>query len=173
MKTTPSESINGLLVIQPEVFYDYRGENFETFNQDEFDTITEKNGLNKLKFEIDSYSFSKKDVLRGFHGDGDTWKLVQCLQGFIQLVVLDVRQNSPTHENYETFYLNEKNRTQVLIPAGCVNAHLCLSDTCIFGYKLSGRYHGIGEQLHVPWNDMRFRVLWPVDKPILSQRDAS
>lgn len=171
MRFEESKKINGLVVIHPNVFYDHRGENVQTFSSIEMLEMLNKLNLPKLTFNVDSFSFSKKDVLRGFHGDAKAWKLVQCIQGSIQLVVIDLREGE-TKDKVETFYLNERNRTQILIPSGCVNAHLCLSETCIFSYKLSDTYVPIEQQLHVKWNDPKYNVFWPVKEPIVSKRDS-
>jgi dTDP-4-dehydrorhamnose 3,5-epimerase len=173
MQTIVSKEIDGLITIEPEVFYDFRGENVESFNQIRYDEIFKRYGLPKTKFVVDSFSFSRKDVIRGFHGDWKTWKILQCLQGTIQLVVIDLRKGSKTQHNTEVFQLNDKNRKQVVVPAGCVNAHLCISDTCIFSYKLSNNYVKQEDQLHVHWNDSKYEIYWPLSgSPITSVRDA-
>ena len=125
----------------------------------------------KLEFVVDSFSFSRKDVLRGFHGDTKAWKLVQCIQGSIFLVVIDTRKDSQTYNKVETFVLDDKDRKQVLIPRGCVNAHLCLTETCIFFYKLTHGYVRPEDQITLKWNDPKYKISWPVANPILSLRD--
>jgi dTDP-4-dehydrorhamnose 3,5-epimerase len=159
-------------VITPEVYCDFRGENLEAFNQEEYGMIFEQYRVPKLQFVVDSLSVSRKDTLRGFHGDFVTWKLLQCLHGALQLVVIDVKPDSRTYKKTEAFHLNDKNRKQVLLPPGCVNAHLCISETCIFNYKLSRQFTRQDQQLHIRWNDPEYKVYWPVANPILSQRDA-
>jgi len=168
-----SKNIKDLLVIQPEIFYDYRGENTETFNKEDWKRILKENGIKEFEFVVDSVSVSKENTLRGFHGDTIIWKLIQCLKGAIYFVVIDVRKDSPTFNNYETFNLNDKNRWQVLIPAGCVNAHLCISDLCIFHYKQSHCYVKQSDQIHIRWNDPTFNIFWPISDPILSERDSN
>lgn len=169
-----SSVINDLVVIQPAIFYDYRGENFEAYNEDEYGlilkSIPEFVNVN-LKFSIDSFSTSHKNVLRGFHGDTQNWKLIEVLMGSVYFVVIDTRQNSTTYKNVQYFQINEKNRNQVLVPAGCVNAHLVMSDECIFHYKLTKCYVNIEDQIHIKWNDPTFSVHWPIKTPILSKRD--
>jgi len=169
-----SEKIQDLLVIEPDIFHDFRGENLETFNQDVYEELFNKGEIENIKFVSDTFSFSERNVLRGFHGDPYTWKLVQCLRGRIFLVVIDVRTTSKTQNAYETFNINDKNRTQVLIPAGCVNAHLCMSGDCIFAYKQSHLYVPQKEQIHVKWNDPKYNIKWPVNKELLifSERDS-
>lgn len=169
-----SKVINDLIVIQPESFYDHRGENFETYNEEHYSSLVKSIPEFKekdLKFVIDSFSNSTKNVLRGFHGDKENWKLIEVLKGSVYFVVIDMRQNSSTYKNIQYFQLNDKNRLQVLVPAGCVNAHLVISDECIFHYKLTKSYVPIESQIHVKWNNPEFDVYWPINHPILSERD--
>jgi len=169
-----STIINDLIVIQPDSFYDHRGENFETYNEEHyskmFKSISEFKDKD-LKFVIDSFSNSTKNVLRGFHGDTDNWKLIDVLKGSVYFIVIDVRSNSSTHKNVQYFQLNDKNRYQVLVPAGCVNAHIVTSDDCLFHYKLTKSYVSIEKQIHIKWNDSEYNVFWPIKDPILSKRD--
>ena len=169
-----STIINDLIVIQPESFFDYRGENFETYNEEYYSLLVKSipEFKNKdLKFVIDSFSHSIKNTLRGFHGDKENWKLIQVLKGNVYFVVIDLRINSSTYKNIQYFQLNDKNRYQVLVPAGCVNAHLVTSDECLFHYKLTKSYVSIEKQIHVKWNDSTYNVFWPINNPILSKRD--
>lgn len=168
-----SNTIKDLIVFKPDIFYDFRGENMESFNPSYYEKISEHipEFKDKLRFTTDSFSFSTKHTLRGFHGDAKCWKLIQCLKGSVHLVVIDSRIDSPTFKQHTSFNLNDKNRTQVLVPKGCVNAHLCLSDECIFGYKLTESYVCIKDQIHVKWNDPEYSIYWPIKSPILSIRD--
>ena len=166
-----SEKIKDLMVIAPDVFYDFRGENCETFNKEFYDKLLQSHSIFDVNFIVDSFSFSRKNTLRGFHGDTKTWKIIQCILGDIYFVVIDFRPQSPTLNHYEIFNLNDKNRHQVLIPAGCVNAHLCISDTCIFNYKLSNSYTEQKDQISIKWNDPFYNIYWPISNPILSKRD--
>ena len=59
----------------------------------------------------------------------------------------------------------------VLVPAGCLNGHLCLSDKCIFFYKWSEKYKQPDDQITVLWNDPELNISWPTDTPVLSERD--
>jgi dTDP-4-dehydrorhamnose 3,5-epimerase len=180
--TQRDDTIQDLYLVQPQTYYDNRGENVETFCAKHykmmFSSIDVFRGniakdVPPLSFVVDSVSVSQKNVLRGMHGDNTTWKLVQCLKGSIYLAVLDLRKNSSTYKTWNSFYINEKNRHQVLIPAGCVNGHVCLSDECIFHYKLTNDYVAVEDQISIPWDDPEYGVYWPINKTnvILSRRD--
>jgi len=171
MQTSDSKKIMDLKIIKPEVFYDFRGEYIETFNAEKYKFSTAKDG--EIIFVEDDISLSKKGVLRGLHGDEKTWKLIQCLWGEIYVAVVDMRKHSSTYLQWETFAINDKNRWQLLIPAGCANGHLCLSEKCIFSYKQSQIYSGMANQFTIRWDDPKLNIFWPVTNPLLSDRDAT
>ncbi len=171
MKVEESSRIRDLRVIQPPVFHDFRGEYVETFRADRY-RFTDADGQ-PVVFVEDDVSVSRKGVLRGLHGDRKTWKLIQCLYGAIYFVVADLRPDSPTYLNWEAFAVNDRNRWQILVPAGCVNGHLCLTELCIFSYKQSEYYAGAAGQFTVRWDDPKLAIRWPIRDPILSQRDST
>jgi dTDP-4-dehydrorhamnose 3,5-epimerase len=172
MKFNESKMIKGLVIIQPEIFHDYRGEFIETYNQTAYDHL-----IKPAKFIIDDISVSRQKTMRGLHGDNKTIKLIQCLYGDILQVVIDLRIGSPTFLQYQTFAINEKNRTQLLIPAGCGNGHIVLSEKAIFSYKQTEYYGGEGSQFQYEWS--QFILDFPIRLPfhprdaILSERDAN
>lgn len=164
------KKIPSLLHIIPNVFYDYRGEYIETWNS----RIYEFN--EPITFVQDDISTSKYGVLRGLHGDWSTWKLIQCLKGEIFVAVVDCRKvSTPIPKisgEFQTFILNDKNRHQLLIPPGCANGHLVLSeDGCIFSYKQSTHYEGADKQFTLKWDYLP--IDWPIENPILSLRDKN
>ena len=170
MLVTDSNIINGLKIITPSIFNDSRGQSIETFNAKAYEFYDLDN--KRIQFVEDDISVSKQHVLRGLHGDEKTWKLIQCLFGEVFFVVLDMRADSNSYLQWEYYSLNDNNRLQILIPAGCVNGHLCLSEKCLFSYKQSHYYDGASKQIIVKWNDPKFNINWPVSEPILSKRDA-
>lgn len=170
MEIETSQKIKDLRIIKPVSFYDFRGEYLETFNKEKY-KFTDNKGQPVI-FVEDDISVSKKGVLRGLHGDEKTWKLIQCLWGEIFVAVADMRKDSPTYLHWDTFSVSDKNRFQILIPAGCANGHLCLSEKCIFSYKQSQYYSGMGNQFTVRWDDPKLKIPWPVKEPILSVRDS-
>ena len=171
MNIVESATIQGLKVISPTVFRDFRGCFLETFNAENY--CFEDGGGKKIQFREDDISISKRHVLRGLHGDTKTWKLVQCLSGKLFYAVVDMRKDSSTFKNVETFVLDDASLKLLLIPAGCVNGHLVLSEKAILSYKQSEIYSGQGKQITVRWNDPSIAIVWPVDQPILSERDAN
>jgi len=166
MKYTLTDKL-GIAVIQPDIFYDYRGEYIETWNVENYKVFKD------VTFKQDDISTSVKHTLRGLHGDFTTWKLVSCLYGSLYQVAVDMRPDSNTYLEYETFSLNDKSRQQVLIPPGFANGHLVMSDFGIFSYKQSTLYGGASKQFTVKWDDPKVGIDWPIDNPILSSRDKN
>ena len=171
MNIVESATIQGLKVIYPTVFRDFRGSFLETFTVHNY--CFEDSEGHKIRFLEDDISISSQNVLRGLHGDTKTWKLVQCLSGKLFYAVVDMRKASTSFKKVETFILDGQAFRQLLIPAGCVNGHLVLSQEAILSYKQSEIYSGAGNQLSVRWTDPLFSIPWPVDAPILSERDAN
>lgn len=169
-----SSLIKNLLVIQPNCYSDHRGKNFEGFNDivyNEMVKYIDEFKDNKLTFSVDSYSCSVKNVLRGIHGDDTNWKLIDVLLGEVYFVVIDAKKDSPTYKHIEKFILNDTNKWQVILPPGCVDGHLVLSDKCIFHYKLSKGFVKQENQISFKWNDPDLNINWPVNTPILGDRD--
>ena len=136
-------------------------------------TTWKKDDCEKIEFVHDKFSISKQNVLRGLHGDNKTWKLVTCVYGKIFQVVVDARPESKTYLKWKSFELNSENRKQILIPPNFANGFLCLSKECVYHYKLAytGKYYDVKNQFTIKWNDPKINISWPINKPILSERD--
>ena len=174
MKYKFSKKLEEVAIIQPDVFYDYRGEYIETWNVDNYSIFDYLVNNNKpIIFKQDDISTSVKHTLRGLHGDLETWKLVSCVYGSLLQVVVDMRKSSNTYLEYDMFNINDKNRNQILIPPGFANGHLVMSDFGVFNYKQSTLYKGASKQFTVKWNDPKLNIPWPIDNPILSLRDKN
>lgn len=157
--------LDGVLLVKPEVFEDFRGQYVETYN----DRLYAEHGIT-AKFVQDDISVSSRHVLRGIHGDGETWKLVSCLYGKFYLVVVNCDKQSRGFGQWQSFVLSDANRLQVLIPPKHGNGHVVLSDQAIFHYKQSSYYNPSG-QFTYRWDDPALKIWWPVKQPLLSQRD--
>lgn len=158
--------LKGVLKIVNKPFKDHRGKYLEIYNKD----FLKKNGV-KLKFIQDDISISKKNVLRGIHGDNTTWKLVTCLQGAFKLLVVNNNKKSKEYKNYSFFSLTDKNNIQILIPPMFGNAHYVQSKFAIFHYKQTTNYNR-KKQFTIKWDDPDFKFRWGIKKkPILSKRD--
>ncbi len=130
---------------QPDSFEDFRGELYTFYKENDYN----------LNFNHDKVSISRKNTLRGLHGDNKSWKLVTCLAGEIYLVIVDNRPDSPNYLKWDWKILTSKNRTQVLIPPMFANGHFILSKEATFFYKWSypGKYPDVEDQFTLKWND--------------------
>ena len=138
-------------------------------------TSWKKNYHKNIDFKHDKFSLSKKNVLRGLHGDKKTWKLISCPFGKFLLVVVNCKKNSKDYLKWKSWILSHENGVQILIPPHYANGHLCLSNHCLFHYKLSykGSYVDAKNQFSLRWNDPKINIKWNIKKPILSKRDKS
>tara|TARA_B100000212_G_C27337897_1_gene517718 strand:+ start:533 stop:1036 length:504 start_codon:yes stop_codon:yes gene_type:complete len=167
MTLVKESKLKGVKIISPPTnFEDFRGSYVEIFNK----KIYQENGIDQL-FIQDDISTSRKNVLRGIHGDDCTWKLISCLYGSFYLVVVNNDKNSSQYKKYESFTLSDTNRLQILVPPNFGNGHLVLSHSAIFHYKQTTDYSR-ERQFTIKWNDPDYNIWWPINNPILSLRDS-
>ena len=152
--------ITDVQIITPNVHTDYRG-----------DLWTLWQGTNE--YNHDKVSTSRKNVIRGIHGDFKSTKLVTCLYGELYFVIVDNRINSSTYMQWDWVILSDKNHKQVLLPPGVGNGFCVLSNHSVFHYKWSykGDYPDVKDQFTIKWNSLDLNINWPINNPILSKRD--
>jgi dTDP-4-dehydrorhamnose 3,5-epimerase len=160
--------LDGVVVIEPNVFDDQRGYFFEIYNQNLYQEI----GI-KSNFVQDNLSFSKKGTLRGLHYQHphEQAKLVQVIQGEVFDIVVDIRRDSTTFGQWIGEYLSHKNKMQIFVPEGFAHGFCVLSDTALFHYKCSGFYAPECEG-GILWSDPDVAIDWPLGSPIISEKDA-
>jgi dTDP-4-dehydrorhamnose 3,5-epimerase len=165
-----STKISGVYILKPSISEDTRGNIWTSFLKDEVEELLPDD----LYFKHDKFSTSKHNVLRGIHGDTKSWKLVTCVFGEIQQVVVDMRKNSPTYKQWQSFTISKNNQQLILIPPNMGNAYYVKSSEAVYYYKLAydGDYIDAEEQFSVSWNDDSIGIKWLSDNPILSNRDA-
>ena len=168
MKVTQTK-LPGVLIFEPDVFGDARGWFVETFSGKRY----EEAGL-KLPFVQDNVSFSEKNVLRGLHFQypHSQGKLVQALSGEVFDVAVDIRVGSPTFGQWFGERLSAANHKQMYIPPGFAHGFCVLSDTTLFSYKCTDYYNPATEG-GIIWNDPDLGIVWPVDIPKVSKKDAN
>lgn len=159
--------LDGVLLIKLEVFEDFRGQYVETYNEE----LYRQAGIT-IPFKQDDISVSSRHVLRGIHGDSETWKLISCLIGSFYLVVVNNDPTSPQYRQWLGFTLSETNRQQVLVPPKFGNGHVVMSERAMFHYKQNTYYNPAG-QFTIVWNDPEYGLWWPIKNPILSRRDEA
>jgi len=160
--------IPDVILIKPKVFEDERGFFMETYKRQDF----ERAGI-KGEFVQDNHSKSRYGVLRGLHFQKEPYtqaKIVRCIKGVIYDVAVDLRKNSPTFGKYVGVILSEYNKYMLYIPRGFAHGFLVLSDEAEVVYKVDNVY-ALDHEGGLIWNDPDVNIPWPIDNPILSQKD--
>jgi dTDP-4-dehydrorhamnose 3,5-epimerase len=169
MQIHPTD-LQGVVVIEPEVFSDARGYFLETYNANTFAEagITER-------FVQDNHSQSKRGVLRGLHYQLKLpqGKLIRVLVGEIFDVVVDIRPGSSTFGKWSGFKLSAKERKLIWIPKGLAHGFYTLSESAEVAYKVTEFYAPQHERTLL-WNDPDLAIRWPLQgDPILSEKDRA
>lgn len=162
--------IEGLIVLEPDVFGDKRGYFLESYNAERFSTH-----IPGVTFIQDNESSSSKGTLRGLHFQNPPYaqaKLVRVIQGEVLDVAVDLRKNSSTYGKSFSIILNEQNKKQLFVPRGFAHGFAVLSDTAIFAYKVDNLYFPT-EESGIAWNDPTLNIDWglPQEKVTLSEKD--
>jgi dTDP-4-dehydrorhamnose 3,5-epimerase len=166
MKVFPTE-IPDILLLKPAVHEDQRGFFLESYNKKTFST----HGIS-VDFVQDNHSRSIKNTLRGLHyqiNPGQA-KLVRVISGEVFDVAVDIRIGSPTFGKWVSALLSAANKYQLYIPVGFAHGFCVLSDHAEFEYKCSAFYSAEDER-GIAWNDPDLNIDWPVNNPLLSEKD--
>jgi len=161
--------LDGLVVIEPDVFGDDRGFLVETYRSD----LWRELGV-ELDFVQHNHSRSVRGTLRGLHFQTEPGqaKLVRCSSGRIFDVAVDLRRDSPTFGQWEGHELDDQTHRQLLVPIGFGHGVCVLSEEADVDYQLSSYYDPATES-GVAWDDPDIGVEWPIDVPLLSERDKA
>ena len=157
-------------LIKPKVFYDERGFFLESFLKKSFEERSIPSD-----FVQDNHSRSlKAGVLRGMHFQKSPRaqaKLVRVVRGAIFDVIVDLRRDSETFGKWEGFDLTEKNFMMLYVPRGFAHGFCALEPSTDVLYKIDDYYFAEYES-GIIWKDSVLAIRWPVDDPILSEKDA-
>ena len=163
--------IEGVLILEPEVFGDARGYFFESFSRKRFEKAA-----GAVDFVQDNESKSCYGVVRGLHfqhGEAAQAKLVRVVSGRVLDVAVDIRRGSPTFGRHVAAELSGENHRQLFIPRGFAHGFAVLSDEAVFQYKCDNYYapqadggiNILDEGIGIDWKI-------PTDKAILSEKDT-
>ena len=165
-------SIDGVLLIQPIIIQDLRGEFSNIWSLEMF----RQYGIEE-RFDYSCLSANRKlGTMRGLHfqeGDSAEAKLVRCERGEIFDVAVDLRPESPSYLKSAHAILSESNRNAFYIPKGCAHGFQTLMDDSVVSYLIAGRYMPESART-VAWYDTSFNIPWPeTKKRILSAKDEA
>lgn len=162
-------ALEGVRIIEPTVFADRRGFFYESYN----DRVYAAHGIAD-NFVQDNHSRSVQGTVRGLHyqaAPGQA-KLVRVVAGTVYDVAVDVRWASPTFGEHVGVILSAENKRQLYIPVGFAHGFAVLSPSADFLYKVTG-YYAPEDERGVLWNDPALGIDWPVEQPVLSDKDAA
>ncbi len=169
MRITETE-LEGLYLIESNVFHDSRGYFFEGYN---------RNALKDLGLDINiaqtNISQSEANVVRGLHFQKPPMaqgKLIRVLKGAVLDVVVDIRRNSATYGKHLAVELSEKNHKALWVPVGFAHGFKTLEDDTLFYYDCSEVYDKPSEGT-ILWNDPTLNIHWDIENPILSPKDEN
>ena len=165
-------AIEGVLILEPDVFGDERGFFMESFNQKRFNDAVG----HAVNFVQDNHSRSRKGVLRGLHYQlppHTQGKLMRVTQGSVFDVAVDVRQGSPTFGQWVGAELSGENHHQFWLPPGMAHGFLVTSESADFLYKTT-EYYAPQAEACIRWNDPTLAIAWPDlgAAPLVSGKDA-
>lgn len=160
--------VEGLLLIEPDVFADNRGYFIELFNEKIF------SGYNLPdKFCQDNLSVNKKNVIRGLHFQENPFaqgKLVRVIKGAVLDVAVDLREDSPSFGKHFSVLLSESNNHMLWIPPGFAHGFAAIEDQTVFHYKCTAYYNKSAES-GICYNDADLAINWNISNPIVSEKD--
>lgn len=163
--------IEGLVVLEPQVFGDERGWFMETHSVSKFEELGIELGVTQI-----NHSFSTKGVLRGLHFQApphDQSKLVRCLRGRLFDVAVDIRRGSPTYGKWFGIELSADNKKMLFVPSGFVHGFYALED-CELMYLCGHAAYQPEAEGGLSFDAADVGVAWPLDgEPMLNERDQS
>jgi len=161
--------LEGLVLVEPAVFPDSRGFFLETYRRDDYREL----GID-VEFVQDNHSRSQRGAIRAFHFQLEPGqaKLVRAARGTVYDVAIDLRRDSPTYRQHEAFELSDSNNRQLFVPVGFAHGFCVTSDMADVTYKVSNYYDAASER-GIAFDDPELGVEWPVDEPLVSDRDRA
>ncbi len=163
--------LKGAYVITLEAHEDDRGTFSRIYCEETFKTQGIYFHLSQINLSMNK----RKGTLRGMHYQSKPFeeaKIVQCLHGAIYDVILDLRADSPSFKKWRAVELSQSNRSLLYIPEGFAHGFQTLEDETEILYFMSKPYHPESAQ-GLSWNDPGFCIDWPIDHPIMSEKDIS
>jgi dTDP-4-dehydrorhamnose 3,5-epimerase len=163
--------LKGAYLIDPEKKEDERGFFTRTFCSKEF----QDHGLVD-RFVQNNLSYNKKvGTLRGLHyqiSPHAEVKLIRCIFGAIYDVIIDLRPESPTFQQWIGVKLNAASRQMFYVPEGFAHGYLTMADYTEVFYQVSAPFSQASER-GIRWNDPAFNIKWPISVAVISGKDKA
>lgn len=161
--------IDGLVILEPNVFGDDRGFFMESYSKKDFEEV----GLG-MEFVQDNHSKSKKGVLRGLHFQTKhtQGKLVRVIAGSVLDIAVDLRRESSTFGEWRTVLLTEQNKKLLYVPKGFAHGFITLEDDTEFQYKCTD-YYAPEFDSGIIWNDKDLNIDWEFEKYGITEEELN
>lgn len=161
-------SLPGAMIIEPQVFGDARGYFYESYNEAKY----REAGIDR-RFVQSNVSRSARGVLRGLHYQwpNPQGKLVSVLDGEVYDVAVDIRRGSPHFGKWTGVMLTADNKRHFWIPEGFAHGFCVVSEHATFSYQCTALYDAKADA-GISWNDPDIGINWPLDAPLLSEKDG-
>jgi len=159
----------GAYRIDPEVHLDERGEFWRSYCRKDLATYG-------IEFDPCQNNVSvnpHQHTLRGFHYQclpSNEQKILTVIVGALHLVVVDIRPDSPTFMDHESFHFKIGDRSSFLVPAGCATGFLTLVNDTIVHYQMDD-YYQPENYMGFRYDDPSIGVEWPTEPAVVSDRD--
>jgi len=159
----------GVFEIRMEPMPDARGFFARCWCEREF----ESHGLNPKVVQCSVSFNARRGTLRGMHyqvAPDQEAKVVRCTKGALYDVLVDLRRGSPTFGDWVAVVLTAERRNMVYVPEGCAHGFLTLEDETEVLYQIS-EFYSPQSARGVRWDDPAFRIVWPEEVKVISERD--
>lgn len=163
--------IKGVFKIVLNYFEDDRGRFMRLFDKQVFAKTEIPHNWVQENLSINS----KKGIIRGLHfikqphTDG---KLIRCSKGKVWDVVVDLRKDSKTFGNHLANTLSEDKYEWLYIPKGFAHGFCTMTEKSEIIYKHNTFYQKDFDS-GIVWNDPDLSIQWPVQNPLLSEKDKA
>ena len=161
------QALHDVILVEPDLHRDARGFFLECWQAERW-----REGGIAGPFVQDNHSRSSRGTLRGLHAQlrNPQGKLVRCVEGEVWDVAVDIRPDSPSFGRWTGAQLSASNFRQLWVPPGFAHGFCVVSEHAQFEYKCTALY-APGDEVTLAWNDPALAIPWPVDEPILSEKD--
>ncbi len=163
--------LKGAFLVEVKKIEDDRGFFGRAWCANEF----KQNGLNPAFVQLNTSFSHKKGTIRGMHYQVDPYqevKFIRCTRGRIFDVIIDLRPDSPTFMKWVGNELSADNYRMVYVPENFAHGFVTMEDNSEVYYPVS-QFYTPGAERGLRWNDPAFKIKWPVEISMVSDKDQS
>jgi len=172
-KNIVKTGIDGVVLIQRPVMGDARGFVHEPYNKEELKQAT---GVDFSPVQW-THGYIKPGVIKAVHSE-DWNKLIYPVTGILYAPICDLRPESQTFGKVEYITIDntkeDSKRQALFLPSGGIGNSICvLGKVRMHYFYLIDEYWDDAKAKGVAWDDPDLNIKWPVENPILSERDKN